>query len=68
MLRESLTKYYCDYCIGAKTGYMNTIKMYYQGGVPGDISKAVFSKTPRYLEMYDMTYRFAKRKLILEEK
>ncbi|MBP3387432.1 MAG: DUF4855 domain-containing protein [Clostridia bacterium] len=54
--------------IGAKTGYMNTIKMYYQGGVPGDISKAVFSKTPRYREMYDMTYRFAKRKLILEEK
>ena len=42
--------------------------MYYQGGVPGDISKAVFSKTPRYREMYDMTYRFAKRKLILEEK
>ena len=49
--------------VGAETGYMNTIKMYYQGGVPGDISKAVFSKTPRYREMYDMTYRFAKRML-----
>ena len=54
--------------IGAETGYMNTIKMYYQGGVPGDISKAVFSKTPRYREMYDMTYKFAKRKLKSEEK
>ena len=54
--------------IGAETGYMNTIKMYYQGGVPGDIAKAVFSKTPRYREMYEMTYKFAKRKLKAEEK
>ena len=49
--------------VGAETGYMNTIKMYYQGGVPGDITKALKSKTPRYREMYDKTYLFAKGKL-----
>ena len=26
MMKKSLTKYYCDYCIGAKTGYTGEAK------------------------------------------
>jgi hypothetical protein len=49
---------------GAETGYMNTAKMYYNGSAQGSvISNGWKSKNARYREMYDMTYKFAKRKL-----
>lgn len=49
---------------GAETGYMNTSKMYYHGSAPGGvITRGWKSKNASYREMYDMTYKFAKRKL-----
>ncbi|MBR5780003.1 MAG: DUF4855 domain-containing protein [Clostridia bacterium] len=50
--------------VGAETGYMNTAKIYYHGSaIGGVITKGWRSKNPLYREMYDMTYKFAKRKL-----
>jgi hypothetical protein len=46
---------------------MNTAKMYYNGSAQGSvISNGWKSKNARYREMYDMTYKFAKRKLEVE--
>ena len=59
---------FIDYLrVGAETGYMNTAKMYYHGSAQGSvISNGWRSKNARYREMYDMTYKFAKRKLEVE--
>lgn len=48
---------------GAKTGYMNSLKTYYQGAGPGSIYDFCYSdiKTPRGLylrRLYDLTYNF----------
>lgn len=49
---------------GAETGYMHTAKMYYHGSAPGGvITNGWKSKNASYREMYDMCYKFAKRKL-----
>jgi hypothetical protein len=53
--------------VGAETGYMNTAKIYYHGSaIGGVITKGWRSKDAQYREMYDMTYKFAKRKLEVE--
>ena len=59
---------FIDYLrVGAETGYMNTAKIYYHGSAAGSvISNGWRSKNARYREMYDMTYKFAKRKLEVE--
>lgn len=50
--------------VGAETGYMHTAKMYYHGSaLGGAITNGWKSKNKDYREMYDMTYKFAKRKL-----
>ena len=50
--------------VGKETGFMNTSKMYYHGSAPGSvITNGWKSKNPKYREMYDKTYLFAKKKL-----
>ena len=49
---------------GAETGFMHTIKMYYQGGVPGEFHKAFVSSDPELRKVYDSTYLFAKEKYV----
>ncbi len=49
---------------GAETGSMLSCKMYYHGSAPGGvITNGWKSKNPRYREMYDTCYLFAKEKL-----
>ncbi len=56
-------KRYIEYLkVGAETGYMNAVKMYYQDGCPGLLLHcATGSAENRYL--YDLTYKYAKRML-----
>ena len=49
---------------GAETGFMNSIKMYYQGGVPGEFYAAFKSSDPELRKVYDSTYLFAKEKYV----
>ncbi len=49
---------------GAETGFMHSIKMYYQGGVPGEFYKAFTSDNPELRKVYDSTYLFAKEKYV----
>lgn len=49
---------------GAETGFMNSIKMYYQGGVPGEFYAAFKSADPELRKVYDSTYLFAKEKYV----
>ncbi len=52
---------YIEYLIaGAKSGYMDAIKMYYQSGVPGAFHTACYSHKPDVRSLYDDTYLFAK--------
>lgn len=49
---------------GAETGSMMSCKMYYHGSAPGGvITNGWKSKNPRYREMYDTCYLFAKERL-----
>ena len=49
---------------GAETGSMLSCKTYYHGSAPGGcITNGWKSKNPRYREMYDTCYLFAKEKL-----
>ena len=50
---------------GAKTGFMYSIKMYYEGG--GGFRSACHSKDPLFRSVYDKTYLFAKEKYVCEE-
>lgn len=49
--------------VGIETGYMHAVKMYYQGGVPGDIYNAYKSKDPYVRSAYDEIYLYSKAKL-----
>ncbi len=49
---------------GAETGYMNSIKMYYQGGVPGEFYKAFKSEDPDLHALYDELYLFCNDKYV----
>ena len=48
---------------GVETGYMNTVKMYYQDAGPGCFYNAYKSEDPQNRSIYDDTYLYAKRKL-----
>ena len=49
---------------GAETGSMLSCKTYYHGSAPGGcITNGWKSKNPRYRELYDTCYLFAKEKL-----
>ena len=49
---------------GAETGYMNTVKMYYQNGVPGVIYESYKSEDDNLRSLYDDLYLFAKEKYV----
>lgn len=55
-------KQYMD--CGAETGYMNSIKMYYQGGVPGDFYVACHSEDEVVRSLYDDLYLYTKEKYV----
>ena len=46
--------------VGAETGYMNAVKVYYQGGLPGEFYKAYLSDNKYTNSVYHDTYAFAK--------
>ena len=59
-------KRYTEYLdCGAKTGFMHTIKMYYEGG--RGFLAACQTKDPLFRTVYDNTYLFAKEKYIAQE-
>ena len=49
---------------GAETGYMKSIKMYYQGGVPGEFYKAYIAEEPEKHALYDELYLYCKEKYV----
>ena len=58
---------YMDYlAAGVKYGHMNSIKIYYQRGVPGSYYSAWQSTDPWGRAVYDMTYLYAKELLTAE--
>ncbi len=58
-------QHYVEYLdAGVETGFMHTIKMYYEGG--GGFRGACYSKDPLYRSVYDKTYLFAKEKYTVE--
>ncbi len=65
---ENIEKYKCYLDVGEETGYMNTVKMYYQGGVPGEFYHAFKSDDPLVRSVYDDTYLFAKGKYVSRNK
>ena len=57
--------HYIEYLdVGVETGYMYTIKMYYEGG--GGFRAACQSKDPLFRSVYDKTYLFAKEQYVPE--
>lgn len=48
---------------GAQTGYMNSVKVYYQDGVPGAFADACKSDDEFTRKVYDDLYLYAKEKL-----
>jgi len=60
--REEVLRYLEYLSAGEKYGYMNAVKIYYQGGVPGVVYSAYKSKDPFERAVYDLTYMFAKEK------
>lgn len=55
-----LEKYRSYLRVGAETGYMHSIKMYYQDGGPGVLFACCYSKDEAFRSAYDDTYRYAK--------
>jgi hypothetical protein len=53
-------KYLAYLRAGVETGYMHSIKMYYQDGGPGILYSAYRSQDSMYHQVYDDTYRYAK--------
>lgn len=60
--RTDILKYKEYLAVGAETGYMDAVKIYYQGGVPGAFYYAYLSKDPLINSVYHDTYLFAKGK------
>lgn len=48
---------------GYDHGHMNSVKLYYQGGMPGAITRAANGTDGQNRGIYDDTYLYAKRKL-----
>lgn len=61
---EDIERYTQYLDCGAETGFMQTIKMYYQGGVPGEFYRSFESDDPVTRSVYDNTYLFAKEKYV----
>lgn len=61
---EHIEKFKCYMDAGAETGYMNTIKMYYQGGVPGEFYRSYKAEDELTRSVYDDVYLFAKEKYV----
>ena len=61
--RSNAAKFQEYMIVGALTGYMNSIKVYYQDGVPGAFSEACYSDDEFTRKVYDDLYLFAKEKL-----
>jgi hypothetical protein len=58
---------YMEYlAAGVEYGYMDAVKMYYQGGVPGAFHAGYQSEDPFKRAVYDATYLFAKEKFSAE--
>lgn len=53
---------------GDETGYMKSVKMYYQGGIPGEFYKSFKSDDPLLRSTYDDVYLFAKEKYVSRKK
>ena len=49
---------------GAETGYMHSVKMYYQGGVPGDFYNACHSSDAECRSLYDDLHLYIKEKYV----
>lgn len=59
----SAQKKFIEYLnVGAETGFMKAVKMYYQDGVPGAFYDACYSTDASVRRIYDYTYQFAKEK------
>ena len=65
--KDRIRKYEEYLIAGWQTGYMNAVKMYYQGGVPGEFYNASQSKDPLVRKSYDDTYLYAKEKFVLKD-
>lgn len=50
--------------VGAETGYMNSVKIYYQSGVPGPVSDAYNSDDAVLRRLYDDIYLYSKREYV----
>jgi len=62
---EDKIKRYLEYLeVGAETGYMNTVKIYYCASY---FTHAAYSEVPMERLMYDYTYKFAKETLTPQE-
>ena len=60
--KSDILRYKEYLAVGAETGYMNAVKCYYQGGVPGAFYYAYKSTDPLINSVYHDTYLFAKGK------
>ena len=59
---------YLRYLEGGITyGAMDSVKIYYQEGRRGTYYKACYSDNPTYRSVYDLTYKYAKRTLTMED-
>ncbi len=62
---EDKIKRYLEYLeVGAETGYMNSVKIYYCASY---FTHAAYSEIPMERLMYDYTYKFAKETLTPQE-
>lgn len=57
---ESVRRYLKYLQAGAEYGFINSVKMYYYGGIPGALYEAWASENPYARSAYDLTYQFAK--------
>lgn len=58
--KAKLAKYLAYLRVGVETGYMHSIKMYYQDGGPGVFYGAYKATDPAFRSVYDLTYKYAK--------
>lgn len=65
-LKEFQDRYRAYLRVGVEFGYINSIKMYYQDGGPGVFYAAYKSQNPGVRDIYDLTYKYAKKLLTLE--
>lgn len=63
---ESVRRYLQYLQAGVEYGFVNSVKMYYQGCVPGALYEAWASEDPYARSAYDLTYQFAKGLLTTE--